>query len=267
MKKLTKILSALSFVGLFSAATVYATPSTTYWTPATTDVQPYGVWHITYDTYFTIARNAAESGAFPIDVGLTVGVLPYQKINLEVGFDWLEDTNLLINDDHLFLNAKLGSPEGALFSGSPAINLGIFNVGTDTDKNDGDGRTDYNIAHVLVGKALPVIGRLYVGYYIGNKKALNEVVGGTLDTDAGENDGFMIGYDRGFLPAKDADGEYNKWVFAADYATGENALGGGGFGIYHYFTRNIDLLTGPVWFNEKDINGVWKWTLQLDINF
>jgi len=24
--------------------------------------------------------------------------------------------------------------------------------------------------------------------------------------------------------------------------------------------------TGPVWFNEKAINGVWKWTIQLDIN-
>ncbi|MBI5406825.1 MAG: hypothetical protein HZA18_03925 [Nitrospirae bacterium] len=262
MKKFTKILSALSVISMLSAATVHATPSTTYWTPATMDVQPYGVWHITYDSYFTIARNATKRGDFPTDVGLTVGVLPYQKINLEVGFDWLEPS-----DDPLLLNAKFGTPEGSLFPGSPALNLGIFNVGTDTDKNDGDGRTDQNIVHVMVGKTIPMIGRLHAGYYIGNKKALNEVVDGTLDTDAGENDGFMIGYDRGFFPAKDADGEYNKWVFAADYASGKNALGGGGFGIYHYFTRNIDLLTGPVWFNEKDINGVWKWTLQLDVNF
>lgn len=262
MKRIFKIVMLSLFVITFGATIANATPSTTYWTPATSDVQPYRVWHITYDSYFTIARSAANSGDFPTDVGLTVGVLPFPKLNLEVGFDWLEPL-----DDPLLLNAKFGTPEGSLFSGSPALNLGIFNVGTDTDENDGDGRTDYNIVHFMVGKSIPMIGRLHVGYYIGNKKALNEVVGGSLNTDGDENDGFMIGYDRGFLPAKDADGEYNKWVFAADWATGKNALGGGGVGIYHYFTRNIDLLAGPVWFNEKDINGVMKWTLQLDINF
>ncbi len=30
---------------------------------------------------------------------------------------------------------------------------------------------------------------------------------------------------------------------------------------------DIDLLTGPVWFNDHAINGQWKWTVQLDINF
>ncbi|MGD0595886.1 MAG: hypothetical protein ABSA64_05210, partial [Sedimentisphaerales bacterium] len=34
----------------------YATPSTTYWTPCVMDVQPYGVWHITYDSYFTVGK-------------------------------------------------------------------------------------------------------------------------------------------------------------------------------------------------------------------
>jgi hypothetical protein len=37
-------------------------------------------------------------------------------------------------------------------------------------------------------------------------------------------------------------------------------------GLYYYFTKNIDLLTGPVWFNDEGINGKWKWTVQLDIN-
>ena len=43
-------------------------------------------------------------------------------------------------------------------------------------------------------------------------------------------------------------------------------IGGGGVGLYYFFTKDISLLTGPVWFNEKEINGKWKWTLQLDIN-
>ena len=81
------------------------------------------------------------------------------------------------------------------------------------------------------------------------------------------NTGFMVAFDRGFMPVKDSDGnEYNRWVFAADYASGNNALGGGGFGVYRFFTKDICLLTGPVWFNETAINGEWKWTIQLDIN-
>ncbi len=78
----------------------------------------------------------------------------------------------------------------------------------------------------------------------------------------------MVAFDHGFLPVKDKDGndEYNKLVLAADYASGNNVIGGGGVGVYYYFTKDISLLTGPVWFNEQDINGKWKWTIQLDIN-
>ncbi len=52
-----------------------ATPSTTFWTTCTSDVQPYGKWHITYDSYFTVSREGTEQGDFPTDAGLTVGVL------------------------------------------------------------------------------------------------------------------------------------------------------------------------------------------------
>src|SRR3989338_8506555 len=69
---------------------VYATPSTTYWTPCVFDVQPYGVWHITQDNYFTVDKKGTEKGDLTTDVGLTVGVLPFEKLNLEVGFDMNE---------------------------------------------------------------------------------------------------------------------------------------------------------------------------------
>ena len=69
------------------------------------------------------------------------------------------------------------------------------------------------------------------------------------------------------VSVKDKDGnEFNRIVFAADYASGKNAIGGGGFGFYYFFTKDISLLTGPVWFNDTDVNGRWKWTVQLDIN-
>lgn len=247
----TKAIFVLSTLYSLLSTLCYATPSTTYWTPATTDVQPYGKWHITYDSYFTVDKKGTEKGDLTTDVGLTVGVLPFEKLNLEVGFDLNEPT-----DDPLSFNAKFGTPENSLFEGSPALNLGIFNAGTQEDV------TNFNIVDFIAGKTLPwKLGRLFAGYYVGNNNTLKSAGGEK------ENDGFMVGYDLGFSPATDDKGEYNKWVFAADYASGKNAIGGGGVGMYYYFTRNIDLLTGPVWFNDQSLNGNWKWTVQLDVNF
>ncbi|MBI5238170.1 MAG: hypothetical protein HY887_07095 [Deltaproteobacteria bacterium] len=263
-KRIAAILTgaALLIGGAFTNAE--ATPSTTYWTPAVSDVQPYGVWHIGIDNYFTIGRKATAS-ALPTDVGLTVGALPYDKLQLELGVDLMGHST-----DPLMFNGKLGSPEGKLFDGSPAINFGVFNVGTDSKDAavDGDGRTDYNIIDVVVGKTLPLdLGRVHAGVYSGNKKILVDKNGKK------ENTGFMIGWDKGFKPTKDKDGnEYSKWIVAADYASGNNAIGGGGIGVYHYFTKDISLLTGPVWFNDSTAVGVnpeakWVWTTQLDINY
>ncbi|MCC6503728.1 MAG: hypothetical protein IT362_11430 [Deltaproteobacteria bacterium] len=262
MKRSMTILAGILTLAWAGAAG--ATPSTTYWTPATTDIQPYKVLHIGIDNYFTLGRKG-ERGAFPTDVGLTIGVLPYEKLQLEVGMDMMEPST-----DPFFFNAKIGSPEGALFEGALAINVGIFNVGTDSGSaaEDGDGRTDYNIVDFMVGKSLPMgLGRVHAGVYYGNPAALVDSNG------ENENAGFMIGWDMGIIREKDSDGgEYHKWVFAADYASGKNAIGGGGVGVYHYFTRNIAVLTGPVWFNEPTVaspntNAKWVWTTQLDINY
>lgn len=262
MKRRIAILVGAATLAWAGAAN--ATPSTTYWTPATTDIQPYKVLHIGIDNYFTLGRKG-DRGSLPTDVGLTIGVLPYEKLQLEVGIDLMEPST-----DPFFFNAKIGTPEGALFEGSPAINVGVFNVGTDSSPatEDGDGRTDFNIVDFLVGKTLPMgLGRIHAGVYYGNPSALVDQNGDN------ENAGFMIGWDMGILREKERDGgEYHKWVFAADYASGKNAIGGGGIGVYHYFTKNIALLTGPVWFNEPAVaspnaNAKWVWTTQFDINY
>ena len=232
------------------AGTVRATPSTTYWTPATTDIQPYRTVHVGIDNYYTVFRKGADKGSFPTDLGLTVGVLPFEKLQAEVGADLMEPT-----DDPWYLNAKIGTPEGALFKDSPALNVGVFNVGTRKDV------TNQDVFFVLAGKTIPVLGRLFGGYYIGNDKVL---VNGDGDAD---NKGFMVGFDHGFWQVKDKAGdEYNRVVVAGDWASGKNAIGGGGVGVYYYFTKNIALLAGPVFFNDEAINGQWKWTTQLDIN-
>lgn len=228
-----------------------ATPSTTYWTPMTVDVQSYGVLHIGADNYFTVFKKAKSGGgSFPTDLGLTIGVLPFKSVVAEIGVDLME-----ASDNPLYFNAKIAVPEDVLFAGAPTIQVGIFNAGAKKDV------TDQNIAYIAIGKTIPGIGRLSAGPYIGNSSVL-------VDKDGNkDNSGFMVAFDRGFVPVKDKDGnEYNKWVLAADYASGDNALGGGGFGVYHFFTKDICLLTGPVWFNEEAINGDWKWTFQLDIN-
>ncbi len=85
----------LSMLALLSLAGIArATPSTTYWTPMTPDIQSFGVLHIGVDNYFTIGKNTrAGGGNFPTDVGLTMGVLPFEKLQMEVGVDMLEPEN------------------------------------------------------------------------------------------------------------------------------------------------------------------------------
>jgi hypothetical protein len=248
-----RITWALVFMLLLAlaASAAHATSSSTVWTPMTLDLQSYGVLHWGVDNYFTAFRKAdSGAGDFPTDAGLTVGILPFDKFQMEIGIDVLEPS-----DNPVFFNAKVGAPEGALFSGAPALQVGIINAGTKQDV------TDYNIVYGVIGKTIPNVGRLSVGPYVGNSKLLVNAEGKK------ENDGFMVAFDRGFMPVKDAEGnEFNRLVFAADWASGDNALGGGGAGLYYYFTPRISLLTGPVWFNEETINGKWKWTIQLDIN-
>lgn len=248
MKKIALILGLV----LLTGTAAFATPSTTYWTPMVMDIQGYMVPHLGIDNYFTTGKRSTtgEQGAFPTDIGVTMGVLPFEKIQMEVGIDALYPS-----DYPYYFNAKIGALEDALFKWAPALQVGIFNVGTKSKM------TNQNIVYGVIGKTIPGVGRLSAGPYIGNGKVLLAKDG------TKENKGYMVAFDRGFMPVKDHDGEYNKFVFAADYASAKNAIGGGGFGLYYFFTKNISLLTGPVYFNEKAINGTWKWTTQLDINF
>jgi hypothetical protein len=236
---------------LFVAHNALATNSTTFWTPMTPDIQPYGVLHFGVDSYFRIAHDS--NSTLPADFTvLTIGVLPFQKIQMEVGADHVANTA------HPWLfNAKVGSPENAWFHGSPAIQAGIFNV----TKKFRTGRADSNIFFGVIGKTFAPLGRFSVGPYWGNHATLLSSRG------AAENSGFMAAFDRGFHSAKGHGGaEYKKLVVAADYASGKNIVGGGGAGLYYFFSEGISVLVGPVFFNDRGLNGKWKFTAQLDIN-
>lgn len=289
LRQRTQLLIAMLLASLIATGTVSATPTATHWTYATTDVQPFNVWHIGAINYFRLYQTQEEIAnnqltSFPTDIGVTVGVLPFEKLNLEVGFDGLFPGTRLhpalrsIGRSVLF-NAKLGTPEGAFFgSWFPALNVGIFNVGTKSEV------TDMNIVDFIVGKTLGPFGRIHAGGYYGNPGSALLREGGCKANNSGfascanvglpgasgalANSGGMVGYDFGFWKVKDKEGnEYNKWLLVADYASGKNAIGGGGFGAYYFFTKDISILNGPVWFNDHAFNGQWKWTTQVHINF
>ena len=110
MKKLVRIAAACALA--FSAQSAMATPSTLFWTPATNYIQPFLLPHITFDTYFN------DKAAYPINLGLTVGVLPFEKVQAEVGIDfffpyWGLNYFFVQPAGALQLNAKAGLVENA----------------------------------------------------------------------------------------------------------------------------------------------------------
>ncbi|MGH7499102.1 MAG: hypothetical protein ACREL3_09665 [Gemmatimonadales bacterium] len=227
-----------------------ATPSTTFWAPSTPFVQPFGVLHVTYDTYF-----GAKAG-YPIDTGLTIGVLPWKGFQSEVGFDLLypsidgtEPVNVPVA-----LNAKVGAPEDTYFRGQPAWSLGIYGVGLKKGFND------QNVVHAVLGKTLPRIGSVSAGGYY----ALNEDLARSSDGKDARS-GLLAGW---LSPSIDVP-RIDKIILAWDIQTGKNVLGATGGGAYFYFTPAIDLLTGPVFYFDKELQpggSDWLWTVQVDVD-
>lgn len=246
-------ISIVALACTLSPALAFATPSTTYWAPSTASCQG-RMPHVTYDTYFRKGPVAGSQGApnYPIDTGLTAGVLPFSKLQGEVGFDLLLPTN-----NPLLLNAKLCTPESSLFKGSPGLSFGIYNWGFDKDI------TDYNVFHVMGQKTLPG-GSGYVS--LGAYHAMNKTLLTNSDGKVVQN-GLMAGF---FSPDIKVNAKALKKInLTADVQTGKNVLGAWGFGTYFYFTDTISLLTGPVFFLDKALQPGGKrtmWTLQLDID-
>lgn len=232
-------------ISLFLPLAALATPSTTYWAPSTASCQGWGVPHLTYDTYFT------KGGGYPVDVGLTSGFLPTDKIQGELGFDLLYPSQYPV-----YFNAKLCTPEASLFDGSPGLSFGIYNVGTKSDVSD------YNVLQVMAQKSLPWGGYFAIGFYHGLNRTLftnsdGEIVQTGLMAAATSPD-IQVGLTG-----------LKKINFAADVQTGKNVLGAWGFGSNIYFADNVSLLTGPVFFLDKDLQPGgqdFMWTMQLDID-
>jgi hypothetical protein len=247
-------LAAFALCGL-TATIASATPSTIVWIPSV-DIQPYKTFHLTYDTYVRAKENAdgSRTGAI-VDYGLTAGILPFEKIQAELGFDLIDQPGDA-GKYPLFFNAKIGVPEDNTWK--PAFAVGIYNAGT----KSGDLRlgkdsvaTTQNVLYAIAGKTFPVVGRFEAGYYVGNKKVL-------VDENARSDEkGILLSWDRTISEISD------KLWLGVDYQGGKNALGALNFGASWAFAKNVSIIFGYDVYTKKATGGQNTYTVQLDINF
>ena len=277
MKKSTKLLFLAIMLVAGMAGTVLATPSTQIWIPST-DIQPFMVGHLNIDNYFRSSgvvkappNGAATRDANIMDIGPTVGILPFEKIQAEIGFDYLVIANDP-NDNHPFsFNAKIGTPEDSLFPFSPAIAVGIYNAGPTNFEGPNAATGSFgrapgitsgqNIVYGLVAKNLPAmgpvpsLGRLSFGGYHGSERALVDTRGKSA------NDGVLASWDRTMTEISD------KLWLAVDYMSGNNVDGAISVGASWAFSKNVSVIFGYDIWKEKALAGNNTFTTQLDINF
>lgn len=248
---------AVAITALATGAAL-ATPSTQIWIPST-DIQAYKTLHLNLDTY---VRSTGKGSFGSPDVrdpnvimmGPTIGILPFEKVQAEVGFDFMV-TGTEPNDNHpLMGHFKVGTPEDSLFKYSPAIAVGMYNLGLTHNPSVLSGQ---NIAYGLVARTLPVIGRISAGGYHGSKTSLPNPSGASNAA----NDGLLLSWDRTMSEISD------KLWLAADYMGGNNVNGAVSFGASWAFSKNVSVIFGYDVYKERSLAGANTFTTQVDINF
>jgi hypothetical protein len=249
-----KILLALIILCSISGELLFSTPSTQIWIPST-DFQKWKTMHLGLDNYIRTSKIAGIRGAGMFDIGLTTGLLPFEKFQGEIGVDYLSMGDSNYDDYPIYFNAKIGFPEGAIFKGSPALAVGAYNIGL--KKN----LTDYNIVYGLIAKTIPFLGRVSAGYYTGNDKVL-------VDENLNKaNSGLLLSWDRTMSEISD------KLWLAVDYQGGKNYLGALSFGASWAFSKNVSVIFGYDIYNNKKAyyntnnQNANTFTAQVDINF
>lgn len=260
MKALKITLSIVSCC-LFIVSQCYATASTHIWAPST-DVQPYKKWHLTSDYYVPTESNS--SGARPntiTNLGLTVGVLPFEKLNAEVGFDHKSGYGDL-DDYPWYFNTKLGIPENAYGRFFPALAIGIYDVGTKENK------TSSNVTYFKAGKTFYTgdfcsgkrfspadgfcFGRFSAGYFRGDSDLL-------LHGTKKDNDGALLAWERTMTEISD-----KLWV-CLEYQGTRSSYGAWNAGFSWKFADNVSGLFGYNFYNDRDLADTY--TVQIDIDF
>jgi hypothetical protein len=251
MKKLFLIYTVLCFS---SSELTFSTPSTQIWIPST-DFQKWKTMHLGLDNYIRISNINGIRGAGIFDIGLTTGILPFEKFQGEIGVDYLYMGDSNYDDHPIYFNAKIGLPEDAFFKGFPAVALGAYNFGLKTNL------TNYNIIYGEIAKTIPMLGRLSVGYYTGNDKVLVD------ENLKKSNNGVLLSWDRTMTEISD------KLWLAVDYQGGKNYLGALSFGASWAFSKNVSVIFGYDIYNNKrayyntNNQNANTFTAQVDINF
>jgi len=266
--KLGRILAMASTAVVLASGVAMATPSTQIWIPST-DVQAYKTLHLGIDNYFrasAVSKSAptasAQRDANVMDIGLTAGVLPFEKLQMEIGFDYLVIANNP-NDNHpVSGNFKLATPEDSLFKWSPALAVGMYNIGFSQSASNAPYITaGQNIMYALTAKTLPAIGpvpslgRISAGYYNGSRRALHN-----YDTKV-DNDGLLLSWDRTISEISD------KLWLGVDYMSGHNVNSSLNVGASWAFSKNVSVIFGYDIYKDKRVAGNNTFTTQLDINF
>ena len=269
--RILRILFSVMLSCGISAGTAYATPSTIVWIPSV-DIQPFKTFHLNVDGYLRSKKESPGNltGAAPdrnlapmYMIGPTFGISPFERIQAEVGFDMIyggANTNAGLDKYPFYGHAKIGTPEDNTWK--PAIAVGIYNFGTKSgDARKGELATNQDIAYALVGKTLPVVGRLSAGGYIGNKKVLV-----TDGKDANGNfrpdeKGVLLSWDRTMSEISD------KLWLGVDYMSGRNVNGALSFGAAWSFAKNVSVIFGYDIWNNRKVAGENTFTVQVDINF
>ena len=246
MKRITKVLALAMTLTAMATGVAMATPSTQIWIPST-DIQAYKTLHLGIDNYI----RTSNKGGFPnfYDLGLTAGVLPFEKLQAEIGIDYLEGGQGALGVDAdknpIYFNGKLGTPEDSLFKYSPALAVGIYNSGTKA------GVTEQNIVYGLAARTLPVVGRISAGGFHGSETVLG----------TGKNNGVLLSWDRTMSEISD------KLWLAVDYQSGNSFMGALNFGVSWAFSKNVSVIFGYDIYNNPDLGGKNTFNTQLDINF
>jgi hypothetical protein len=264
MNRISKVLILATTLTMAATGIAMATPSTQIWIPST-DVQGFGTFHLGIDNYFRASgvpksapTFASSRDANVMDIGPVVGISPFEKLQAEIGFDYLVIANDP-NDNHPWSgNFKIATPEDSLFKYSPALAVGMYNIGPSIDKaNAPFVASGQNIAYGLAARTLPVVGRLSAGYYRGAARALVS----DFTTLKKENDGVLLSWDRSMTEVSD------KLWMAVDYMGGSNVNGSVNFGASWNFAKNVSVIFGYDVYTKKSLAGNNTFTTQLDINF
>jgi len=266
MKRLGKIITLAMMLTAATTGVALATPSTQIWIPST-DIQPYGTFHLNIDNYVRVSKAAPDADgnrarvAPTYVIGPTVGILPFEKLQAEVGFDYINQGSNTLDNHPFYFHAKVGTPEDSLFKNSPALAIGGYNFGTKNFDVGANYGTKQNMVYALVAKTLPAIGpvpslgRLSAGYYRGSKHVLVD------ENGKAANDGLLLSWDRTMSEISD-----KLWA-AVDYQGGHNANGALNFGVSWAFSKNVSVIFGYDIYLQRTTGGPNTFTTQVDINF